>query len=84
MSSHESPMLLPAEADDALYVAALEVCEKSFFAFIERDRPFGAVSFALEVSPKNQRAHALYESLGFEDRYLRMMTRRLTPRRSRS
>ncbi len=50
---------------------------RSFFAFVERDRPFGAVSFALEVSPKNQRAHALYESLGFEDRYLRMMTRRL-------
>ena len=49
---------------------------RSFFAFIERDRPFQAVAFALEVSPKNT-ARALYEGMGFQSRHLQMMTRRL-------
>src|SRR5947209_4865910 len=35
MSSQESPAPLSAEANDALFVAVLEVCEKSFFAFVE-------------------------------------------------
>jgi len=50
---------------------------REFFAFIATDRPFDAVALALEVSPKNTRARALYESMGFNERYLRMMTRRL-------
>ena len=50
---------------------------RAFFAFIERDRPFDAVALSLEVSPKNTRARALYEGLGFEARHFRMMTRRL-------
>lgn len=35
MPSHESPLPTRAEANDALYVALVEVCEKSFFAFVE-------------------------------------------------
>ena len=53
---------------------------RSFLAFMEHDRPFDAVALALEVSPKNIRARALYESMGFAERSLRMMTRRLTAR----
>jgi len=52
---------------------------KTFLRFLERDRPFDAVVVVLEVSSQNTRARALYESMGFTDRHLRMMTRRLTP-----
>jgi ribosomal protein S18 acetylase RimI-like enzyme len=51
---------------------------RSFFAFMTGERPFEAVALALEVSPKNDHARALYEALGFQDRSLRMMTRRLS------
>jgi GNAT superfamily N-acetyltransferase len=50
---------------------------RSFFEFIAEARPFDAVTFALEVSPRNTRARELYESIGFDERYHRMMTRRL-------
>ena len=50
---------------------------KSFLKHIEQERPFGSVVVALEVSSRNPRARALYESMGFTDRHLRMMTRRL-------
>jgi GNAT superfamily N-acetyltransferase len=50
---------------------------RSFFEFIAASRPFDAVALALEVSPKNGRARVLYESMGFTERHLRMMTRRL-------
>jgi GNAT superfamily N-acetyltransferase len=50
---------------------------KSFLKQIEQERPFGAVVVALEVSLHNPRARALYESMGFTDRHLRMMTRPL-------
>ena len=56
---------------------------KSFLKQIEQERPFGAVVVALEVSLHNPRARALYESMGFNDRHLRMMTRRLAPVPSR-
>jgi GNAT superfamily N-acetyltransferase len=52
---------------------------RSFFTFIEHDRPFGAVALALEVSPKNEKARGLYESMGFLERRLQMMTRLLPP-----
>ena len=52
---------------------------KTFLRFLERERPFDAVVVVLEVSSQNTRARALYESMGFTDRHLRMMTRRLTP-----
>jgi ribosomal protein S18 acetylase RimI-like enzyme len=52
---------------------------KTFLRFLERDRPFDAVVVVLEVSSQNTRARALYESMGFTDRHLRMMIRRLTP-----
>jgi ribosomal protein S18 acetylase RimI-like enzyme len=52
---------------------------KTFLRFLERERPFDAVVVVLEVSSQNPRARALYESMGFTDRHLRMMTRRLTP-----
>jgi len=51
---------------------------KSFFKYLEQERPFGAVVVALEVSSHNTRARGLYESMGFTDRHLQMMTRRLT------
>ena len=51
---------------------------KSFLKYLERERPFDAVVVALEVSSANTRARALYEAVGFTDRHLRMMTRRLT------
>jgi GNAT superfamily N-acetyltransferase len=49
----------------------------AFFRYLERERPFDAVMLALEVSPKNARARGLYESMGFEERSLRTMMRRL-------
>ena len=39
-----------------------------FFAYLEQERPFGAVALALEVSPGNSRSNRLYESLGFVQR----------------
>jgi GNAT superfamily N-acetyltransferase len=50
---------------------------RAFFAFIERDRPFDAVALALEVSPENTRARALYTGMGFAARHFQMMTRAL-------
>jgi GNAT superfamily N-acetyltransferase len=50
---------------------------RSFFAFVERDRPFDAVALALEVVPGNARARSLYESMQFTERHPRMMTRRM-------
>ncbi|HET9830554.1 MAG TPA: GNAT family N-acetyltransferase [Vicinamibacterales bacterium] len=52
---------------------------KALLRFLERERPFDAVVVVLEVSSQNTQARALYESMGFTDRHLRMMTRRLTP-----
>lgn len=37
----------------------------SFFRYLAQEPPFGAVEFALEVSPSNLNAKRLYESLGF-------------------
>jgi len=51
---------------------------RAFFAFVAETLPFNAVAMALEVSPKNGRARALYEEMGFQERSLRMMTRRLS------
>lgn len=48
MSSHESPAPIPAEADDALFVAVVQVCETSFFAYVESCEP---VRFAALVQP---------------------------------
>jgi len=47
-----------------------------FFAFLEQERPFSSVALALEVSPRNQRARQLYESLGFKIRDNSILTRR--------
>jgi len=55
---------------------------QAFVAFLVEARPFEAVALALEVSPHNARARALYERLGFRDRHHRMMTRGL-PRSDR-
>jgi GNAT superfamily N-acetyltransferase len=49
---------------------------RRFFAFLERERPFSSVALALEVSPRNLRAHQLYQSLGFKIRDHSMLTRR--------
>jgi ribosomal protein S18 acetylase RimI-like enzyme len=50
---------------------------RAFFAFLEADRRFDAAAFVLSVSPANVRARALYESVGFHESPLRMMSRRL-------
>jgi len=50
---------------------------RAFFSFIAAATPFEAVALALEVSPENARARALYEAMGFRERHHRMMTRRL-------
>jgi hypothetical protein len=39
MSYQESPALITADAIDALFVAVVEVCENSFFAFVESCEP---------------------------------------------
>lgn len=52
---------------------------RSFLAFVAAQRPYHAVALALEVSPRNVRARALYESFGFEQRHHQMLTRRLEP-----
>ena len=52
---------------------------RSFLAFLAEQRPFRAVALALEVSPRNERARSLYESLGFHQRHHQMLTRRLEP-----
>jgi GNAT superfamily N-acetyltransferase len=51
---------------------------QAFFAFVDETRPYDAVALALEVAPRNKGARALYERLGFSDRYHGMMVRRLT------
>ena len=50
---------------------------RAFLRYLDEHRPFEAVALALEVSPKNDAARGLYESMGFAERKLRMMTRRL-------
>jgi GNAT superfamily N-acetyltransferase len=50
---------------------------QAFFAFVDETRPYDAVALALEVAPRNNRARALYERMGFSDRYHGMMVRRL-------
>lgn len=66
---------------DELFVEATKRGQgvaQAFFAFLEATRPYDAVALALEVAPANKRARALYERLGFSDRYQGTMVRRLT------
>lgn len=46
-----------------------------FFDYLEQQRPFGAVALALEVNPNNERAHRLYDSIGFVKRRNATLTR---------
>lgn len=62
MPYRESPMPTPTEADDALYVALLHVCERSFFAFVESCDP---VQFAVLVA-RTQTQAALQDLEGLE------------------
>jgi GNAT superfamily N-acetyltransferase len=48
-----------------------------FFDFLAKTRPFDAVALALEVSPANERARRLYESVGFAPRRNVTLIRRL-------
>ena len=52
---------------------------RSFLTFLVEERPYRAVALALEVSPRNERARRLYESLGFHQRHHEMLTRKLAP-----
>src|SRR5438128_12628121 len=63
MPYHESPMPAPTEANDALYVALLHVCERSFFAFVDACDP---VQFAVLVA-KTQSHPPLQNVDGRED-----------------
>jgi hypothetical protein len=60
----ESPMPTPTESADALYVALLHVCERSFFAFIDA---CDALQFAVCVG-KTQNQPALEHVDGLEER----------------
>ena len=40
---------------------------KALIEHLATERPFGAVAFKLDVWPENQRAIALYQTLGFTD-----------------
>lgn len=64
---------------DELYVvpgARGRGAARGLFALVERERPFGAVAAALEVTPGNRRARALYEALGFRARANATLARR--------
>jgi len=50
---------------------------RQFFEHLERTKPFDAIAIALEVSPTNERAQRLYESLGFARRRNATLLRRL-------
>jgi len=63
---------------DELFVAAEfrgRGIGKSFFRYLERERPFGPVALALGVNPGNDRARRLYESLVFVDMRLPTLIR---------
>lgn len=65
---------------DELYVvpeARGQRIASAFFAYLRTERPFDAVALALEVTPKNERARRLYESVGFTQRQHQTFTRRL-------
>jgi ribosomal protein S18 acetylase RimI-like enzyme len=49
---------------------------RSFFRFLDEEKPFEAVAVALEVSPSNAAALRLYESLGFSHRENSVLTYR--------
>jgi GNAT superfamily N-acetyltransferase len=52
-----------------------------FFEFLASSKPFDAIALALEVSPANQRAHRLYESIGFSTRRNSTLLRRISRQR---
>ena len=65
---------------DELYVnpeARSRGIGRRFFELLSNEPPFAAVAIALEVSPRNTRARALYESLGFIPRANAQLTKRL-------
>lgn len=51
----------------------------AFLAAVARDRPFGAVAVALDVSPANGRARRLYDRLGFRPAANATLVRPLPP-----
>jgi hypothetical protein len=51
MSYHESPAPISADAVDALFVAVVEVCENSFFAFVESCEPDRFATLVERLAP---------------------------------
>jgi len=51
MSYHESPAPISADAVDALFVAIVEVCETSFFAFVESCEPVRFAELVGRLAP---------------------------------
>ena len=73
MPYHESPMPTPTETDDALYVALLHVCERSFFAFVEAcDRlQFAVLVGKTQSQPPLQNVDGLEEMAAQRPRWLK-------------
>jgi ribosomal protein S18 acetylase RimI-like enzyme len=51
---------------------------RSFFSYLEGERPFGPVALGLAVNPGNGRARQLYESLGFTELRISTFLRRIS------
>ena len=64
-----APVTTTEQTDISVTIPADAAAESNWVA--------GFYTVALEVSPKNAAARALYESMGFTERKFRMMTRRL-------
>lgn len=50
---------------------------RAFFAWIERERPFGAIAIELEATPDNRTAHEFYRAMGFAKRANVLQVKRL-------
>lgn len=55
---------------------------RSFFSFLERERPFRPVALGLAVNPGNSRARRLYESIGFVELRITTFLRCMSEKRS--
>jgi GNAT superfamily N-acetyltransferase len=53
---------------------------RSFFKYLEQERPFQPVAFGLGVNPGNNRARRLYESLGFAELRISTLARSVSGR----
>ena len=52
---------------------------RTFFRYLEKEKPFNPVALALGVNPGNAKARRLYESLGFAELGIRTLIQMLPP-----